>query len=66
MRARRKRIAARCDRSVVSTDAAAAGAVNRYVMTLWMLTIVIFAAIWAVGTILITCGAVWLTRHEPH
>jgi hypothetical protein len=35
-------------------------------MTLWMLTIVIFAAIFAAGTVAIAAGAVWLTRHEPH
>jgi hypothetical protein len=31
-----------------------------------MLTIVICAAIWAVGTIVVVSGAVWLNRHEPH
>jgi hypothetical protein len=35
-------------------------------MTLWMLTIVIFAAVWVIGTIVVVSGAVWLTRHEPH
>ena len=48
------------------TDARASLPVDRYAMTLWMLTIVIFGTIWAIGTIIVAFGAVWLTRHEPH
>jgi hypothetical protein len=35
-------------------------------MTLWMLTIVICAAIWVLGTVLIVLGATRLVRHQPH
>ena len=35
-------------------------------MPLWMLTIVICAAIWVIGSIAVVLGATWLVRHEPH
>jgi hypothetical protein len=35
-------------------------------MPLWALTILICAAIWLVGSLLVTLGAVRLVRREPH
>jgi len=35
-------------------------------MPLWVLTIVICAVIWVIGTIFVAVGATWLVRHQPH
>ena len=35
-------------------------------MPLWAVTILICAAIWLVGSILVTLGATRLVRREPH
>ena len=35
-------------------------------MPLWVLTIVICAVAWVLGTVAVTTGAVWLNRHQPH
>jgi hypothetical protein len=35
-------------------------------MPLWVLTIVICAAVWVVGSLLVAFGARWLVHHEPH
>jgi hypothetical protein len=51
---------------VATTDAGSSGLADGYGMTLWMLSIAIFAAVWVIGTIVVVSGAVWLTRHEPH
>jgi hypothetical protein len=33
-------------------------------MPLWVLTIIICAAVWVLGTIFVVLGATWLVRHE--
>jgi hypothetical protein len=35
-------------------------------MPLWVLTIVICAAAWVIGTIVVALGASRLVHHEPH
>ena len=63
---RRKRIAFRCERSVIFTDAGRGPLAHRPGMPLWVITIVICSVIWVLGTIAVTMGAVWLNRHQPH
>ncbi len=35
-------------------------------MPLWLVTVVICATVFVVGSILVALGAIWLVRHEPH
>ncbi len=51
--------------SVVSTDVAVGAFADRPAMPLWILTIIICAAVWVLGTIAVAAGAVWLNK-QPH
>ncbi len=35
-------------------------------MPLWIVTVVICAIVWVVGSVLVAFGATWLVRHQPH
>jgi hypothetical protein len=39
------------------------GTVRR--MQLWVLTIVVCASVWVLGSVLVALGARWLVHHDP-